>query len=210
MSWNPPAALQTQIAEIDLLDDELQALAIDTPDDLEFAGELLAELKLEHKKLVDQRTKITKPIRAGLKEVEDFFRPPIRARERQIDVVRSTIEAAHRRFEEERQLALAVAGAAAVEGDLETRDEAMEVAQETEVEKVEGLQFRETWDFEVEDLALVPQQYLIVMIDSAAVLKEVRKWKSECKIPGIRPVRKTSVASVAAKRRSTNYAQPGT
>lgn len=52
------------------------------------------------------------------------------------------------------------------------------------VAKAEGVSFREIWDFELEDLAAVPREYLLV--DEVRVRAVVRALKSLTRIPGVR------------------------
>lgn len=52
-----------------------------------------------------------------------------------------------------------------------------------------GLQERASWAWEVEDLAKVPRDYLV--LDTARLDAEARAQKDKLAVPGIKPVRKT-------------------
>ena len=59
--------------------------------------------------------------------------------------------------------------------------------------KVEGISFREDWDFEITDPAILPREYLIP--DSVKIRGVVRALKGAVVIPGVRVFPKTVMAS---------------
>ena len=58
---------------------------------------------------------------------------------------------------------------------------------------IDGLSFRETWSFEINDLSEVPSEYL--KADETKIRKVVQALGSEANIPGITLIRKKSVVA---------------
>lgn len=58
---------------------------------------------------------------------------------------------------------------------------------------IDAGKFREVWEWEVEDLEKIPEDYWI--LDEALIAREVRAKKGACKIPGIKiTMKKTPIA----------------
>jgi len=58
------------------------------------------------------------------------------------------------------------------------------VLAQTDLPKIEGISFREDWDFTIEDASLVPNEYKI--IDEKKIRGVVKALKGKCSIPGVR------------------------
>jgi hypothetical protein len=59
--------------------------------------------------------------------------------------------------------------------------------------KVSGVSFRETWAFEITDPNAIPREYLIP--DTRKIQAIVSDQKEKTAIPGIKPVKQTTVAA---------------
>lgn len=59
--------------------------------------------------------------------------------------------------------------------------------------KIDGVSFRESWDFEITDEAQLPREYLLP--DLGRIGKVVRALKQDAHIPGVKVFRKQTVAA---------------
>lgn len=200
--------------------EQANALIITTPEQYQAAADMLLNIKAiqkeidatfdpivkkaheAHKEAVAQKKKVETP----LKEAEAIIKPKM--------VKYDTEQEAIRRAEEERLRAIAlkeeedrrIAEAAAAEAE-GNHDEAEAIVSEpvyvapVMVQKttpqVSGVQYRETWTFEVVDINKVPREYL--KLDDVRIGGVVRSMKGATNIPGIRAY---AVKSVAAGRRT--------
>jgi hypothetical protein len=61
-----------------------------------------------------------------------------------------------------------------------------------QVTKAEGVSFREEWDFEVTNAAVIPREYLSV--DEVKIRRVVKAMKGQTNIPGVRAFSKPTAA----------------
>lgn len=176
--------------------EELDDLVIETQDDLEFAAEILADVKGNVRQLKDMQDRVVLPINTALKELRSWFKPALRALEKCESGLKSKIAKAHAEVHARQQEALQVAATASMQGDTEAASAAMEQASETDFEPVKGLSMRHTWDYDIIDFDKVPREYMLV--DDSKVKAVIRAHKGDITIPGIQVKRNTSVASSAS------------
>lgn len=174
---------------------EIDGLVIDDDEGMQLANEVLREIKGRHKKIEETRKRIVDPLNAAKKEVQNLFGPPLKLLKSLEDRVKDKIAKAVEGAYDRQRVALTQAAQASMEGDTEAAAEAMMEAAQAELAPVDGLSLRHTWDFEVTDVNLIPPEYMV--IDSAAIKSAIRATEGEVEIPGIKVVRKTSVASRA-------------
>jgi BMFP domain-containing protein YqiC len=197
---SPPANAEaaTATAEAAELLVQVQGFEIATREDLELAAEVLAEAKGKAKALEARLAEITRPLNAALASARELFRPALTHYGTIERDVKSRIAAFHAAESSRNAAALAAASAAHAAGDGEGVGEAL--AKVAHVAHVEGVSVRYSWAFEVEDLAQVPREFLV--LDEAKVKAWIKstagKESAPHPIAGIRFERKASVASRSA------------
>jgi len=178
-------AEQAASAELAIVKDELAELRgweIEDDDDNALAGEMLANVKGRIKALEDRRTKITKPMNAALREVNDLFREPRSKLEEAERLIKGKIAGYLTATEEQNAAALAAAGAA------ETADEATAaLATVRAVEAPSGVSMRFTFKPRVVNKGLLPVDF--IEPDMKAIRARMKTHKladgSPAPIPGV-------------------------
>jgi hypothetical protein len=206
------------IAHTDAILAEAETYKVATAQQFADAGDVLKRIKSHQKKLDESESDITRPINAGLKAVRDLFRGPKERAARAESLVKRAMIAFSdeqeriRRVEQakadelarkERERIEAQAKKAAESGKTE-KAEALEQRAATvvapiiqrEPPKVSGVNFRETWKFEVENEELVPREYLSV--DEKKIRAVVNALKGGTQIPGVRVYSEKNLAAGAA------------
>lgn len=186
-------AAQTQKAEAEDYLKELDGFTVDDQEDLELAAESLKEVKSRVKRLDEMKKRITDPMNEAIKEVRKLFAPPIDYWGQCERKLKKAIAVGHERAHEKQKKALKAVAEASQAGDTERAAAAMEAAARSDFEPVKGLSIRHTFDFEIEDFDAVPDEYKVV--DEAKVKAVIRAHKGAVNIPGIKVVRKSSIAS---------------
>lgn len=177
---------------LDVLED-FEALEIETQEDMEFAGEMLREVKTRLKAMKAMQDRVVKPLNTALKELRSWFKPPKETLEKCEHVLKTKIATAHDREFAAQQQMLEKAGAAAMSGNTEEAQALVQQASSASFEPVKGLSLRHTFDFEVEDLDDVPDDYFV--LDEQKVLAVIRAAKGDIQIPGIKVVRNTGITA---------------
>lgn len=183
----------TQFEEAKGILEEMEDLPVETQEDLEFAAETLAEIKGKAKELKAMQDRVVKPMNAALAELRSWFKPALDTLDKCEKILKRKIDKAHEEAHARQRAALDAAAAASMEGDTEAAEVALEKAMEQELAPIKGLTMGHTWDYEITDFDAVPREYLLV--DDKKVKAVIRAHKGNITIPGIKPVRKTSVAS---------------
>lgn len=175
--------------------EEIDALDVSDQEGLELANEVLREVKRRTKVLEEKESEIVDPMNKALKAVRSLFGPPKKVLAQFEKTIKVKIAAAMEENYDKGRAALKAAAAASISGDEATAEKLMAEARELELQPVQGLSFRHTWDVEVVDYVKIPREYLA--FDKAAALEAIREADGKVEIPGLRVVRKTSVASRA-------------
>ncbi len=170
-------------------------LPIEHQEDLDFAGEMLTEIKGKVKALEDRRGKATRGLLDSLNVIRSWFKPPLTyygqceiALKRKI----SDYTQARRREQEE---ALRVAGQASMQGNAQVAQQALQAASDAQVHKVAGVTMRDVVKFEVFDSTQVPRQFLCV--NNAAIQQYIQANGADVQIPGVRIYKDTQIAARA-------------
>jgi hypothetical protein len=164
-------------------------------DDYEAAGVMLKDIKRQAKELKNARTEITGPMNQALEATRKLFRAPLKVLDKAERLLKSKMADYTTRLEEEREQALAEAGAASLEGDEDTAVYAMQAAAKAKAPTVAGISMQDVWDYEIEDFDKVPREFLCV--DDDLVKAAIKEHKSATNIPGIRVFSKKSVRARA-------------
>lgn len=168
----------------------------------------IKEAFAHHRTLVDQKKKWTDP----LDEAERAIKPKIAAYLVEQDRIRLEAERAAERSrlqaQKEAEDASDIAASLIKEGKAVEAEQIVELAQE-KVQEIEsdtpfvpekpvakGTMLRETWDFEIEDEALLKKEAPeFTMPDVVRIRKHVQNMKRDAKIPGVRIFSTKSVAT---------------
>ena len=169
---------------------------------LVIANATLGNLAASKRKLEEQRTFFTKPLREHVKRIEALFRPVLDQLEQADEELRQKVinfydarkVEADKLAAESRAKAEAAANAGnetkAAEHALKAVEVQSDATVKTMVSDTAMVGVRTSWDFEVEDMGKVPAEYLT--IDLKAVAAAVKSGVRD--IPGIRVFEKTSLA----------------
>jgi len=164
------------------------------------AGNWLKQIKAKAKELDDLRKSMTKPLDDSKKAIMAFFKPPIdrlstaetsikRAMVSYMQIEEKKRAAAEEKLRREQERLLERAEAAASAGKdkaadrLEERAELMSTTVAPTVQKVDGIQFRKVWRFNIVNEKLVPREYLIV--DEKKLGEIARTEKEGANVPGV-------------------------
>lgn len=208
-------AVREVVSAVDAVEGYAKALVVATPEQYQDAADHLKQLKAAQKKLDETRTSITAPMNAALKAVQNLFRTPgdrLAQAERMIkgklaaysdeqDRLRREEQAkadAAARRERERLDALAARAAesgrtAAAERHAERAAAVVAPVIQREAPTVAAVVTREVWQFQVENPALVPREYL--MVDESKIRAYVRAMKADAKIAGVRIFKEKQIAA---------------
>lgn len=176
--------------------ESLKELEFATADDVQFAAEMLADIKGQIKRLDERRKEITAPMRQALKSANDLFKPALQHLEAGEKWLKEQLASAHKREEEAKLAALAEANEAVAEGDEEAVSEALQtMAKADGLSEAEGVSYRKVWKYAVERPDAVPRQFCSP--DTRKIAAAVQQYKGQTAIPGIRVWEDTQVASRA-------------
>lgn len=215
-SKTPEATEATEIVQ--RTEVALKEFKVVTAADYETAASYLGKIKAGQKKIEELRTKITVPLNAALKAVNDLFRAPaakLVAYEQQVKRAMLAYDDEQERLRREAQAKLdeaarkeqeklnARATRAEEKGQTEKAEQLQQRAAtvvapvvERAVPKVAGVSSREVWNFEVTDPAQVPREYL--MVDESKIRKVVQALKGDTVIAGVRVWSSKTLAASAA------------
>lgn len=138
----------------------LQKFEIKSQADMEFAGELVKTVKDQWNAYEERRTAMTKPINAGLRSINDLFRPllePLKAAE---NALKTKIASYTLKMRAEQEKAMRAAAEAVQVGNTVAATEL--VAAIAPQAPVQGVTVKEVWDWRITNEALVPREYLSV------------------------------------------------
>ena len=187
---------------------------LECPEDFAAAGEIMREVKASiarvveffrplketawnaHKQIVAKEKAIIEPREAVARAISAKMVAYKDAERKRLEAERKEAEARARAAEEERRLAQAVeleAVGMAKEAD-QVLSAPVQVAVPVQAEiKAAGVSFREIWRFRIENLSIVPREYL--MLDEKKVGAIVKAMKAQTAIPGIQAYSETTTAT---------------
>ena len=168
---------------------------IEDDDDLSVAVDCLKDVKRTHKQIKAEQELATKPMNAALNQVRSWFRPALDTLTKTEALLKSKVEAYHRLVEERSRAAMEAAAEASREGNFDAAHEASKGIVQAPGSKGVSVGQR-TWDYELEDLALVPRDFLA--LDHSAVKIYLKNCGTENPepIPGLRFVPKAGTVVV--------------
>lgn len=158
---------------------------IEDAQDLEVAVDCLKDVKTNYKQIKAEQELATKPMNAALKQVRSWFKPALDVLERTEALLKGRIADYHRRVEEQSRLAMEAAAAASQAGDFDGAHEASKGI--VAAPKSDGVTVTRHWDYELQDLDAVPDQYKYMCLDHSAVKIHIKNAGKEQPppIPGI-------------------------
>ncbi len=148
------------------------ALEIANKADVEFAGNTALDVRAMWSALEERRTRITAPMNAALREVNAIFRPTLNA-----------LENAETKLKAKIGLYTLKANEAAIAAQAEVAAGNLSVAYLAPVENVKGVSVKPSLSYALEDLSMVPLEYL--MLDHTKVIRALKGQDADFKIPGL-------------------------
>ncbi|MBW2672104.1 MAG: hypothetical protein JRD89_01645 [Deltaproteobacteria bacterium] len=161
----------------------IKSLEIDSQEDLDFANEILAEVKKKFKEIDAEEKGVTQPINASLKKIRDWFRPAKTAYTEAEKILKSKILAGIEAIQARQDAALLALQEAHKEQNVAATASALAVVQESAIEQPSNVSVIKKWAYRVVDFALVPREYCA---PSPELLKAaVKASDGTIKIPGV-------------------------
>ena len=159
----------------------IKAFAISTPDDVAFVETARTEAKTQWSKYEAERTKITKPLNAGIKAVNDLFRPVLSALKDVEALWSCKLIEAHQAKEAER--AALLVEAQCTEATPEILRETLVAASDAHLETTQTT-IIDRWVYEIVDVDKIPREYLCP--NERMIGGIVAELKDKTHIPGVR------------------------
>lgn len=173
------AELATEETEASGFLEELRQFSITCKEETEFAAELLAEVKGKASKLKAREKEITGPMNDALKATRALFKPALGFYAEAEGLLKSALAEAHKAAQAAQQAAL----------DSHDIDGATEAAS---MARVEGVQYRSMWTFEITDANAIPREFCI---PGLKLIADAVKKNHTIEIPGVRIYEDINVAS---------------
>lgn len=170
-----------------------EAYVIDSNDMYEMAGNELKEIKARAKRVEDQRKIMTQPLDTTKKAIMDFFRAPLEMLTNAENTLKRGMltykQEIDRKEAAERARIIAEAERQAAEAKAKNPDKPappviLPPSTVKPVAKVSGISTRKVWKAEIQDEALVPDEYWV--IDTQKIDAVARSTKGGLQIPGVR------------------------
>lgn len=189
--------LAQQHSEAESLRPRFEALPCDTPDQESIIAAILQEVKGRLAELETSRKSITQPLAQVKAAVDALFRPMKEAWEEAEQVLKGKLAMAEERRREASAARLDAAKLAASQGDAQgARDELVARAHLTAQAAPEGIQYRKSWTWTVNDLSKVPREWLSLDHSKAKIYcKEWQESDQIPEVPGLTFRREVSVVS---------------
>lgn len=190
---------------------ESDAIIVKTHGDAEMAAGLRKTLKAKYKELDEERKKATAPLDVAKKTIMDWFRKPLEALDNACGIIdkklidfdraeKARIAEEQKRLTEEAEKKAATERArlekqaekAEAKGNVEKAEELREKQEEimpaipilADAPKVVGISYREIWSAEIENVDVIPREYMIPNIE--VLNKMAIATKGLMKIPGVK------------------------
>jgi predicted DNA-binding protein len=183
------AELAPQEDEAKRIREAFEALGIESQEDIDFANELLRDVKARWDHVEARRTAITKPLNEALVQANATFRPALTLFKQCETILKKKVAdgIVHLRRVQTESLRLMAKQSAA--GDMEAARATM--LRMPDARLPERTSIREVWDFELVDFQQVPPDYLITVVDAEKVSRAVASGVRQ--IPGFRIYPRPSV-----------------
>lgn len=161
--------------------DLVKSWTIESSEDYDKASDFLRDLKGKQKEFQSEKDALVKPLRSVINNITNMFSAPLNM----LSDAERHLKGELKRYKDE--------AAKAHEKMLTDAQTPSEVAAAVEVlvDKQEGITERVVWNWEVTDMEKIPKEYFI--LDEKRISREARQHRDELCIPGIKPVRDTTV-----------------
>lgn len=190
----PASAVQQEVTNeaVDAADAlaSIRTFEIVDSDTLDFAAEILADVKGKNNRLEEMKHQATKPMNEALKAIRSWFAPAQNHYAEAEVILKNKIAAYHREIEAKRQAALVKIDDAA---DSKTITVALAELGQAQKPVTQGVSVTEVWDYEIVDASLLPREFL--MADEKKI--KAASVGAGLEIPGVRRFKKSRVASRA-------------
>lgn len=173
--------------------DLIHDLVISSPEEVEFAAELLADAKGHWKRLDNMKREATRPMNDALKAIRSWFKPAQNFYKDAEAVIKEKLATYHNEQDAAKRLALATAQQAFEEGDHDEVSVALAGLEETEEPEVSGLSYRKVWKFRIDDVDQIPRAFMSPNETKIGVY--VMRERENAEIPGVTVYEDTVVAS---------------
>jgi site-specific DNA-methyltransferase (adenine-specific) len=171
----------------------LASFTIATREDLEFASEMLLDVKRKINQVATAEAKVTHPLRDVLERAREIFRPAKTHLFALEGAIKAKIADAKQREAADNERALQEARLAAENGDQETLEGAL--AKVRHESNIAGVTTRTGWTWELIDIDAVPREYLTV--DEKKINALCRGSAEPAPVPGVRFVQRDIVVARA-------------
>jgi hypothetical protein len=196
----PEALPQTEAAEAEAealaVVSEARAFVISTQEEIDFAGEILGEIKAKAKDLDEREKAITRPLNDALKAARALFKPAKTHLEEAEALIKKAIARFHDETAERHRIAMHEASLAHAAGDRQAAELALSTV--ATLEGVEGVRASRVWDFEIMNADEIPRAFLVP--DAVAIRAHMRRiveMGETPEIPGVRFYQETRIAAKA-------------
>lgn len=181
----------------DSLEQDVEAFVIESQEDLEIMASELAKCKGLNNQLEEQKQRALGPMNEAVKEVRSWFKP-IQDRLSSLErTIKEKVGDYHLEQEKAKRLALAEASKALRGGGSSAQiGQAMAKMAQSQVQQVDGMGIRFTWNIEIVDVDVLPDEWWTP--DEGAIVRYVRLTKGEKPIPGV-VFHKSPIVSSKAK-----------
>lgn len=159
----------------------LSEMSCETPDDEQALADVLIALKDKMRVIEEERTALTRPLLDAKREVDDYYRPTLKALEEIESILKHKLALADtRREEENRKLRFAAKQAAAM-GHKTEAHQLLRAVQDDGAP--EGIHYRYAWEYEIIDLEQVPREWLTV--DPAKMKSHLKSYARSQAVPDV-------------------------
>jgi hypothetical protein len=161
------AVLKAEEVEARSIRQEFAALSITSQEDIEFANDLLRDVKAKWDALEERRTRITGPLNKSLRETNALFQPALKLLSECERVLKSKVAEGIKELQRIQTESLRLIAQQSRSGDLDAARATM--LRMPDARLPEKTNVREKLDFEVLSLGDVPEEFLCIVVNVEAV-----------------------------------------
>lgn len=161
------AVLKAEEVEARSIRQEFEALSITSQEDIEFANDLLRDVKAKWDALEERRTRITGPLNKSLRETNALFQPALKLLSECERVLKNKVAVGIKELQRIQTESLRLIAQQSRSGDLVAARATM--LRMPDARLPEKTNVREKLDFEVVNLVEVPEEFLSIVVNVEAV-----------------------------------------
>lgn len=170
---------------------EALALEIDSPETLEFVGELINDVRARNKRLEEMKQSALRPMRQSIETIGNWFKPVQNTYTQMEQTLKGKVLAYRNQLEAQREAAVAAMQEAET---VEEVQEAQAVLAVSQPASTPTIAMSKVWDYEITNEAEIPRAFLSV--NTAAIRTWMRdEANRDAGIPGVRFFQKDIVSS---------------